>query len=88
MDQGKTAGRSLGLGELFQTLIAAGHRKDDLPHYTRRQLRLYYREVEKSNNRGRACRIEDINIGYNGGKETNEILKALRNLPANKSGVD
>ena len=70
-------GRSAGWGSVFATLIAHGHRQGDLPHYTLRQIELYYREAMALDSHGRADRIEDVNIAFVS-KKISEIVKKLR----------
>ncbi|WP_141673572.1 MULTISPECIES: hypothetical protein [unclassified Gilliamella] len=71
-------GKSVSWSEVFTLLIKNGHDAQQLPHYTQRQLLLYYDELIKLQNRERANRIEDICVGFNGGKQVTKFVKQLR----------
>jgi hypothetical protein len=68
----------IGYGQLFSTLVRAGHDPQRLPHYTQRQLELYYCEAVKQTCRERADFIVDIFAGTNGGNNATQLINALR----------
>ena len=49
----------------------------DIPNYTRRQMRLFFREVQREKGRDRAAMISDVNLSFNGGDEANKMIKKL-----------
>ncbi len=59
--------------------MASGHAFSDLPHYTARQLVLFYEKSLKRENRQRAARTVDVCYGVNGGKEIQGYVDGLTN---------
>lgn len=64
---------------IVQTLIANGHDFKAIGGYTERQIELFYHTIVKSQHAQKADTIEAVNLGFNGGKETTQYLKELRN---------
>ena len=71
-------GKPVTWSEVFTLLTKNGHDAQQLPNYTQRQLLMYYDEIIKLKNRERANRIEDVCVGFNGGKQINTFVKQLR----------
>nr|DAN15559.1 MAG TPA: hypothetical protein [Caudoviricetes sp.] len=71
--------KPIGWGVIIQTLIANGHHFGAIGGYTERQIELFYHTIVKSQHAQKADIIEAINLGFNGGKETTQYLKDLRN---------
>ncbi|EGV50166.1 hypothetical protein [endosymbiont of Tevnia jerichonana] len=69
-------GERSGWGGVFAKLIRHGHQREQLPHYTRRQLELYFRQAERQEAADRAGRIVDIRAALS--KEGDRLIKALR----------
>jgi hypothetical protein len=44
---------------------------------TERQLKLFYRHALRHERRARAERIQDVNAGMAGGRQTSELMRAL-----------
>jgi hypothetical protein len=65
---------------LFSELIRAGHDAAKLPHYTVRQLNLYYSECQALNFGSRAENIGDIAAATHGGDNANSLLQMLYKL--------
>lgn len=64
---------------IIQTLVANGHNFGAIGDYTERQIELFYHTIIKHQNAQKADTIEAVNLGFNGGKETTQYLKELRN---------
>ncbi|WP_025122427.1 MULTISPECIES: hypothetical protein [unclassified Serratia (in: enterobacteria)] len=65
---------------MFSELIRAGHDAAKLPHYTARQLNLYYSESQALNCGYRAQNIGDISAATHGGNAANSLLQTLDKL--------
>lgn len=84
-DAGGSADRPVGWAELYATLVAHGHRLDDVRRYTRRQLTLFYREALRREARMSVARLLDVNAGYAGGGPADQRLAALRAVEGDAS---
>ncbi|MDF7667960.1 hypothetical protein PT273_08920 [Orbaceae bacterium ESL0727] len=71
-------GKTVSWGDVFTLLAKNGHDAQQLPNYTTRQLLLYYDKIIKLQQQERANQIEDICIGFNGGKQVTKFVKQLR----------
>ena len=77
-EPGGSETRTVGWGELYATLIAHGHRLDDVRRYTNRQLTLFYREAVRRDARMSTARLLDVNAGFAGGEPADRRVAALR----------
>ncbi|MBX6950489.1 hypothetical protein EX227_12630 [Providencia rettgeri] len=57
-----------------------GHDYRALPHYTARQLTLFYEEVQKQQLIERQNRTQDIGVGFSGGKSLSAYLNRFKQL--------
>ena len=71
------AGNECGIGRVFARLIACGHRRAELPHYTLRQLRLFFVEAERDRARCRAARVADFLAAQSGGRAAKDHISDL-----------
>ena len=76
---GPPPGERVSPGALFAKLVGHGHDKERLPHYTRRQLELFYRYALRDEASARADRIDDIRLAL-AGKQLAGITGRLRSL--------
>lgn len=64
---------------MIQTLIAHGHDFKAIGDYTERQIELFFGSIQRQQNAQKADTIEAVNLGFNGGKETTQYVKQLKN---------
>ncbi|WP_051225742.1 hypothetical protein [Moraxella caprae] len=64
---------------IIQTLVANGHHFGAIGGYTQRQIELFYHTIIKDKHAQKADTIEAVNLGFNGGSQTTQYLKDLRN---------
>jgi hypothetical protein len=75
-DNQKT-GSSTRWADIYQQLIASGHRAECINNYTQRQIILYYGAVVRADNYRRAGAVTDMNMAFAGGKNANDWIKKL-----------
>jgi hypothetical protein len=63
---------------VMQALIAHGHTIDAIRTYTLRQVNLFHEAIGRLHSRERHARVVDINLGFAGGDEANDLLKKLK----------
>ncbi|SRR6266404_6600414 len=63
---------------IVQDLVSHGHTFDKICGYTLRQVYLFYGAIDRLSSRGRARRIVDVSLGFNGGDEAKDALKTLQ----------
>lgn len=69
-----------GWGAVFTGLIAAGHDARRLGEYTERQLRLYFREAMRREDRQQARLLLAVNAGMAGGEYAEQELQRLTDV--------
>lgn len=63
---------------IVQDLVSHGHTFDKICGYTLRQVYLFYGAINRLASRGRARRIVDVSLGFNGGDGAKDALKTLQ----------
>jgi hypothetical protein len=71
-------GKSEHWSSVLQALIAHGHTLESIRGYTLRQVNLFHEAIGRLHSRERHARVVDINLGFAGGDEANDLLKKLK----------
>ena len=61
--------------DLYTTLVAHGHRFEEIGKYTARQVRLLYESTVRRDGKQRAARIGDMTYGMSGGRGTKDRIR-------------
>ncbi|WP_432421845.1 DUF6631 family protein [Pseudomonas aeruginosa] len=74
---GNGTGRAALWSRVFADLIRAGHHRDALNNYTRRQLILFWEEAQAAERREQARDINAVMYGMVGGTDATALLRQL-----------